>query len=79
MKFKLIQKMEALAVAVCFALSAIPVFAVETDKIEVIITDVTETDLTTLSDEAKIKVSVKGTMGDIAEANASFTFSGEVK
>ncbi|MGN0458442.1 MAG: S-layer homology domain-containing protein [Eubacterium sp.] len=78
MKFKPMQKAGALAVAVCLALSAMPVFAADTDKIEVILTDVTETDLTTLSGEAKIKVSVKGAAGDISEANAAFTFSGDL-
>lgn len=78
MKFKPMQKAGALAVAVCLALSAMPVFAADADKIEVILTDVTETDLTTLSGEAKIKVSVKGAAGDISEANAAFTFSGDL-
>ena len=78
MKFKPMQKAGALAVALCLALSAMPVFAADTDNIEVILTDVTETDLTTLSGEAKIKVSVKGAAGDISEANAAFTFSGDL-
>ena len=78
MKFKPMQKAGALAVAVCLAFSAMPVFAADADKIEVILTDVTETDLTTLSGEAKIKVSVKGAAGDISEANAAFTFSGDL-
>ena len=78
MKFKPMQKLGALAVTVCLAFSAMPVFAADTDKIEVILTDVTETDLTTLSGEAKIKVSVKGAAGDISEANAAFTFSGDL-
>ena len=56
MKFNFMQKLGALAVTVCLAFSAMPVFAADTDKIEVILTDVTETDLTTLSGEAKIKV-----------------------
>lgn len=78
MKFKPMQKAGALAVAVCLAFSAMPVLAADADKIEVILTDVTETDLTTLSGEAKIKVSVKGAAGDISEANAAFTFSGDL-
>ena len=78
MKFKPMQKAGALAVAVCLAFSAMPVLAADTDNIEVILTDVTETDLTTLSGEAKIKVSVKGAAGDISEANAAFTFSGDL-
>ena len=78
MKLKCMKKAGTLAVAVCLALSAMPVFAEDTGKMEVILTDVTETDLTTLSGEAKIKVSVKGAAGDISEANAAFTFSGEL-
>ena len=78
MKFNFMQKLGALAVTVCLAFSAMPVFAADADKIEVILTDVTETDLTTLSGEAKIKVSVKGAAGDISEPNAAFTFSGDL-
>lgn len=79
MKFKIMQKAGALAVAVCLALSAMPVFAAGTDKIEVILTDVTETDLTTLSGEAKIKVGVKGAGGNVDIAQISLGFTGDLK
>ena len=79
MKFKPMQKAGALAVAVCLAFSAMPVFAADTDKIEVILTDVTETDLTTLSGEAKIKVSVKGAEGSAGIAQISLGFTGDLK
>ena len=54
------------------------VFA-EENNIEIVLTDITEEDQTTLLGEAKIKVSVKG---DVANANiiqAAFTFSGELE
>ncbi|MGN0178592.1 MAG: S-layer homology domain-containing protein [Monoglobaceae bacterium] len=78
MKFKRMLRAGTLAVAICLALSAMPVFAADTDKIQVVLTDVTESDLTTLSGEAKIKVSIKGAAGNISEANAAFTFSGDL-
>lgn len=78
MKFKMMQKIGALAIAACLAFSAMPVFAADANQIEVILTDVTETELTTLSGEAKIKVSVRGAAGDISEVNAAFTFNGDL-
>lgn len=79
MKFKPMQKVGALAVAVCLALSAIPVFAADTDKIEVKFTNVTESDLTTLTGEAKIMVSVKGAEGNVSIAQMSLRFKGNLK
>ena len=79
MKFKFMQKAGALAVAVCLALSAMPVFGAGTNKIEVTLTDVTETDLTTLKGEAKIKVGVKGAGGNVDIAQMALNFTGDLK
>lgn len=78
MKFKSLQKAGAWIAAAGLAFSAVPVLGAEGDNIEVILTDVTETDFSTLSGEAKIKVSVKGVSGNISDANAAFTFSGDL-
>lgn len=81
MYFKWLKKVGAgvLALTLVFGTqTAIPVTAAA-DNIEIILTDVTQDDQTTLLGEAKIKVSVKG---DISSANiiqASFTFSGDLE
>lgn len=79
MKFKRMRRAGALAVALCLALSAMPVLAADNDKIEVILTDVTESEVTTLSGEAKIKVSVKGAQGNASIAQMALDFDGELK
>ena len=79
MKLKPMRKLGALAVAVCLAFSAMPVFAAGTNKIEVTLTDVTETDLTTLKGEAKIKVGVKGAVGNVDIAQIALNFTGDLK
>ena len=79
MKFNFMQKLGALAVTVCLAFSAMPVFAAGTNKIEVTLTDVTETDLTTLKGEAKIKVGVKGAVGNVDIAQIALNFTGDLK
>ena len=80
MCLKTIKKLGALilTVAVIMASQIItPVSAA--GNIEIIFTDVTETDLTTLSGEAKIKVSVKGAAGNVSIAQTSLNFTGNLK
>ena len=57
-------------------MSGITAFAAE-DNIEIIFTDVTETDETTLKGEAKIKVSVKGAGGSVSIAQVALNFDSE--
>lgn len=59
-------------------LSGVAVYAAA-DNIEVIFTDVTSTDQTTLAGEAKIKVSVKGAGGDVTIAQMALIFNGDLK
>lgn len=47
--------------------------------IEIILTDVTESNPTTMTGEAKIKVSVKGAAGDINAMQAALDFSGKLE
>ena len=69
----------AFIAVVMIAVSAyMPAFAA-TDKIQVIFTDVTATDPTTLSGEAKIMVSVKGVSGEATIAQMALEFSGNLK
>ena len=58
--------------------AAIPVSAAA-DNIEIILTDVTEDEQTTLRGEAKIKVSVKGAGGSVTAAQVALEFDGELK
>lgn len=68
----------ALVLAVCVAFSALPAVAAESENIEVIFTDVTDSDLSTLSGEAKIKVSVRGAQGDASIAQMDLGFTGDL-
>ena len=79
MKFKRAMGLGALALAACIAFPSFPALAAGDDKIEVVFTDITESDPTTLSGEAKIKVSVKGAQGDAAIAQMALGFSGDLK
>lgn len=79
MKFKPITKIGAFALAACLAFSPLTVLAAEDDKIEITLTDVTQTDTTTLSGEAKIKVSVSGAKGNATIAQTSFILGGDLK
>ena len=67
MYFKRLKKVGSgiLALALAFGMqAAIPVSAAA-DNIEIVLTDVTQDDRTTLMGEAKIKVSVKGAGGNV--------------
>lgn len=79
MKLKRITRIGALAIAVCLAFSSLPTLAAENDKIEVTLTDITATDTSTLSGEAKIKVSVSGARGKTTIAQTSFKLDGDLK
>lgn len=79
MNSKLMTKISAIAAAACFAFSSVPVLADGTPNIEVSFTDVTESDLTTLSGEAKILVSVKGAEGNATIAQMALGFDGDLK
>jgi len=57
--------------------AAFPVFAA--DNIEIILEDVTASDPTTLSGEAKISVSVKGAVGSVTLVQTALKFSGNAK
>lgn len=81
MYFKWLRNIGAglLAIAlVCGTQASIPVFAAA-DNIEIILTDVTQDDQTTLLGEAKIKVSVKGAGGSVTAAQVALKFDGDLK
>lgn len=67
-----------LMIAFCMVLGGGLPAAAAAEPIEVILTDVTETDLTTLSGEAKIKVSVKGASGNVSIAQMALSFTGDL-
>ncbi len=73
------RKLGAIALAICILFGMTPVLAQETEPFEVIFTDVTKEDLTTLSGEAKIKVSVKGVAGNVTIAQLALQFTGDLK
>lgn len=89
MKSRLKLKIGSIAAAVGMALTAAPVYtggvvlAADTQKseqtLEVVFKDVTAMDSTTLSGEAKIKVSVKGAAGAATIAQTALSFSGGLK
>ena len=80
MKTKWLTKLGALALSAALVLVSIPaVFADGENRIKVKFTDVTETDLTTLSGEAKVLVSVEGAGGNATIAQTAFTFEGDLK
>lgn len=56
---------------------AAPVMA-EEDTIEIVLEDVTGSDATTLTGEAKVRVSIKGTVGDVSAAQVALSFSGDL-
>ncbi|UKI35275.1 MAG: hypothetical protein L6V93_13850 [Clostridiales bacterium] len=79
MKIKNICK-KIIAVSMSALLAFSPVFAFadgeENAKTEFILTDITDTDTTTLEGEAKILVSVKGADGKLTIAQTAFEFDG---
>lgn len=72
-------KILSTAIAACLAFSSMPAFADGTKQIKVTLTDVTATDATTLSGEAKVKVSVEGADGNVSIAQTALDFNGDLK
>lgn len=72
-------KITSAAAAVCLAFSSITVFADETKQIKIEFEDITATDSTTLSGEAKVKVSVQGADGKVSIAQTALDFDGDLK
>ena len=68
-----------LAITACLAFSSMPAFADGTKQIKVTLTDITATDATTLSGEAKVKVSVQGADGNVSIAQTALDFNGDLK
>ncbi|MBQ7096957.1 MAG: fibronectin type III domain-containing protein, partial [Clostridia bacterium] len=68
-----------LAVTVIFGLQTVVPVAAAADEIEIVLTDVTQDDPTTLLGEAKVKVSVRGAVGNVFIAQLALEFDGELK
>ena len=80
MHFKWLKKVGAGFIALAMVIgtqTAIPVSAA--DNIEIVLTDVTQDDQTTLLGEAKIKVSVKGAGGNVTATQVALEFDGDLK
>lgn len=78
MYLKKLKKLLAGALIGAVMSSVLPAVAAE-PEIEVIFTDVTASDVTTLAGEAKIKVSVKGAEGSVSIAQMDLAFDGELR
>ena len=79
MKHTWTAKIGTLAIAACLAFSSMPVFADGAKQITVHFEDITATDSTTLSGEAKVKVSVQGADGNVSIAQTVLNFDGDLK
>ncbi len=79
MNLKWTAKLGAFAMAACVALASVPAYAAENKPIRVKLADVTNSDLTTLSGEAKVLVSVEGAEGNATIAQMSLDFEGDLK
>lgn len=79
MKHTWTAKIGTLAIAACLAFSSMPVFADGAKQITVHFEDITATDSTTLSGEAKVKVSVQGADGNVSIAQTALNFDGDLK
>lgn len=80
MYFKWLKKVGSIILAsslVFGSQGAIPVSAA--DNIEIVLTDVTQDEQTTLLGEAKIKVSVKGAVGNVTSVQTALKFEGDLK
>ncbi len=81
MKFNWLRKVGSVVLAFMLVFgtqTAISVSAAA-ENIEIILTDVTQDDQTTLLGEAKVKVSVKGAGGSVTAAQTALKFSGDLK
>ncbi len=79
MKHTWTARIGTLAIAACLAFSSMPVFADGAKQLTVTFTDITATDSTTLSGEAKVKVSVQGADGNVSIAQTALDFDGDLK
>ncbi len=79
MKHTWTARIGTLAIAACLAFSSMPAFADGAKQITVRFEDVTATDATTLSGEAKVKVSVQGADGNVSIAQTALSFNGDLK
>ena len=79
MKHTWTARIGTLAIAACLAFSSMPVFADGAKQITVHFEDITATDSTTLSGEAKVKVSVQGADGNVSIAQTALNFDGDLK
>ena len=68
-----------LASSLIIGTAAVVSVSAAADNIEVVLTDVTKDDQTTLLGEAKIKVGVKGAGGNVSVAQVALKFSGNLK
>ena len=66
-----------LLLSLCLVTSTYPAFAAS-KNIQVVFTDVTKTDPTTLEGEAKIMISVKGAEGNVSIAQIALEFTGKL-
>ncbi len=71
-------KITTLALAACIAFSQVPSFADDAKHVTVSFKDVTASDATTLSGEAKILVSVQGASGNVSIAQTALDFGGDL-
>lgn len=79
MKFSF-KKMGCFVLALAMLFTSVCVFADETDRtVTVELTDVTQSDVTTLKGEAKVKVSLVGAKGAVEAAQVELKFSGDLK
>lgn len=72
-------KIKTLALAACVAFSQLPTFALAAQEPKVAFELATEDDLSAVSGEAKVKVSIEGAEGDISQVNAAFVFVGDLE
>ena len=80
MYFKLKNKINSLLIVTTMLMTvftAIPVYA--EDTVELVLKDVTDSNPTTLTGEAKIEVSVKGNISNVTAMQAALDFSGNLK
>ena len=78
MKLKFFKKIGAMFVALTMLVMYVPAFAAS-GGIEINLTDVTESDPTTLTGESKIMVSVSGAEGEFSMAQIYLEFDGDLK
>ncbi len=72
-------KIKTIALAACVAFSQLPTFALAAQEPKVAFELATEDDLSAVSGEAKVKVSIEGAEGDISQVNAAFVFVGDLE